>query len=91
MYEKYTDGKRIIYATKKAYEVLYKRQGFRKAEDELIDATERPVIENKQDRHIVGIDDITKTEISEMLSKKGIEHNPKDKKEVLYDLMVGSD
>ncbi|MGY0372480.1 hypothetical protein [Clostridium sp. JNZ J1-5] len=30
--KKYTDGKREIYATKKAYEVLYKQQGFKEIE-----------------------------------------------------------
>ncbi len=30
--KKYTDGKREIYATEKAYEVIYKRQGFKEVE-----------------------------------------------------------
>lgn len=30
--KQYTDGKRIIYATEKAYEVLYKSQGFKPVE-----------------------------------------------------------
>lgn len=32
MYNKYTDGKRIIYATEKAYEAIYKKQGFKEVE-----------------------------------------------------------
>lgn len=32
MYNKYTDGKRIIYATEKAYEAIYKNQGFKEVE-----------------------------------------------------------
>ncbi len=91
MYEKYTDGKRLIYATNRAYEVLYKRQGFKKTEDELIGTIEQPIIEDKGDSNIISIDDITKAEISEILSQKGIEYNPKDKKEVLYALMVEGD
>lgn len=30
--KQYTDGKRVIYATEKAYEVLYKSQGFKPVE-----------------------------------------------------------
>ena len=33
--------------------------------------------------------DITKDEIISKLEERGIDHNPKDKKEVLYSLLVG--
>lgn len=40
---------------------------------------------------IADINDITKAEIIEILTEKGIEHNPRDKKEVLYRLMIEGD
>lgn len=43
----------------------------------------------KVDTNKLDYDGITKDEIIEKLKEKGIEHNPKDKKEVLYDLLVG--
>lgn len=38
--KQYTDGKRTIYATDKAYEVLYKQKGFRPLEEVLAQAKE---------------------------------------------------
>lgn len=55
------------------------------------EGTEQATNEDEEGSNVIGIDDITKAKISEILRRKGIEHNPKDKKEVLYDLMVGSD
>jgi len=52
------------------------------------DLTEQPTSEDDESTNIIGIDDITKPEIIEILREKGIEHNPKDKKEVLYELMI---
>ncbi|WP_315114540.1 hypothetical protein [uncultured Clostridium sp.] len=39
--KKYTNGKREIYATDKAYEVIYKEQGFKER-----DKVEKEVVEN---------------------------------------------
>lgn len=36
-------------------------------------------------------EEITKADIIKMLEEKGIEHNPRDKKEDLYNLLLGSD
>ncbi|MCF6464197.1 hypothetical protein [Clostridium sp. Cult1] len=52
------------------------------------DLTEQPTNGEKEDANTIGIDDITKAEIIEILTQKGIEHNPRDKKEVLYELMI---
>lgn len=52
------------------------------------DLTEQPTTEDNEDTNIIDIDNITKPEIIEMLTQKGIEHNPRDKKEVLYELMI---
>ena len=52
------------------------------------DLTEQPTTEDNEGANIIDIDDITKPEIIEILTQKGIEHNPRDKKEILYDLMI---
>ena len=45
------------------------------------DLTEQPTNGEKEDTNTIGIDDITKPEIIEILTQKGIEHNPRDKRE----------
>lgn len=52
------------------------------------DLAEQPTNEDKEDTNTTGIDDIKKDEIIEILTQKGIEHNPRDRKEVLYELMI---
>ena len=59
--------------------------GFQRRRREL----EEKVRLEKVDTHKLDYDGITKDEIIERLKEKGIEHNPKDKKEVLFDLLVG--
>ena len=54
-------------------------------------ASKQPTIEEIKDDNTIDIDDITKPEIIEILTEKGIEHNPRDKKEVLYNLMIEGD
>ena len=51
----------------------------------------QPTEESKEDGDVIVYDDITKPQIADILSQKGIEHNPRDKKEVLYNLLLGSD
>lgn len=75
------DG-RIINATQKSYDVIYKGQGYEPYEDEVED-------EVAEDLEII-FDDMTKADISELLDDAGIEHNIKDNKQVLFDLL-GSD
>lgn len=74
-------GKKIINATEKTYRVIFKDLGYEvynKVEEK------QPTNEDKG----LGINDITKDKIIEVLTEKGIEHNPRDKKEILYDLMI---
>lgn len=40
-------------------------------------------------KETLSIDDLKKDDIIKMLEERGIEHNPRDKKEVLFDLLVG--
>lgn len=47
---------------------------------------------NKQSEYTketLSIDDLKKDDIIKMLEEQEIEHNPSDKKEVLFDLLVG--
>ncbi|NLI61780.1 MAG: hypothetical protein GX375_10205 [Clostridiales bacterium] len=84
-------GNKVINATKKAYEVVYKHLGYKIYNNEKNDLTEQPNNEDKEGINTIGIDNITKAEIIEKLTEKGIEHNPRDKKEVLYRLMIEGD
>lgn len=68
---------KILAVTEKAYKVVYKDLGYKPYVE---------VIEEDEDYKV--IDEYTKDEISEILTNKGIEHNPRDKKEVLYNLMI---
>lgn len=52
------------------------------------DLTEQPTNEEGEGTNIIGIDNITKAEIIEILTQKGIDHNPRDRKEILYELMI---
>lgn len=84
-------GNKIINATEKAYEVVFKHLGYKVYSDKEIDLTEQPTNEDKEGINTIGIDNITKAEIIEILTQKGIDHNPRDKKEILYNLMVQGD
>lgn len=52
------------------------------------DLTEQPTNEDNKDTNTIDIDDITKPEIIEMLTQKGIDHNSRDRKEILYELLI---
>ena len=84
-------GNKIINATEKAYEVVYKHLGYKIYNNEKNDLTEQPTNEDKEGINTIGIDNITKAEIIEELDRKGIEYNPRDKKQVLYDLLIKGD
>ncbi len=45
------------------------------------------ISEDKEPTNTIAFDDITKDKIIEILTEKGIKHNPKDKKEDLYELL----
>lgn len=84
-------GKKIINATEKTYRVIFKDLGYKIYEDEENGHVKQPVSEDREGINTIGIDDITKDKIIEILNEKGIKHNPKDRKEVLYKLMVDGD
>lgn len=54
-------------------------------------ARKKMLEEEKEEENLreLSINNMTKDEIIEKLEEKGIDHNPRDKKEVLYNLLVG--
>ena len=68
--------------------VLRLREHVLKQQSKKNDLIEQPTIKDNEDINIIDIDDITKPEIIEILTQKGIDHNPRDKKEILFDLLV---
>ena len=69
------DG-RIIDATEKAYRVIFKDKGY------------VPYVHVGNDSNDeIQYDEITKGEIITKLSELGIEHNPRDKKQALFNLL----
>ena len=81
-------GNKVINATEKAYRVIYKDLGYRPYENQ---AHILPTSEEKRKDDVLEINDYTKAEIIEELDRKGIEYNPRDKKQVLYDLLIKGD
>jgi hypothetical protein len=63
--------------------------GFQRRRRQL--AKRKALEEQKKQEEVkkLSIDDMTKEEIIKKLEEKGIEHNPRDKKEVLFKLLVG--
>lgn len=68
--------------------VLRLREHVLKQQSEKNDLTEQPTNEDNEDANIIDIDDIKKDKIIKILTQKGIEHNPRDRKEILYELMI---
>lgn len=81
-------GNKIINATEKAYKVIYKDLGYKPYDKEFLN---EPVADEDKGTNIKPYDDITRAEIIEELDRRGIEYNPRDKKQVLYDLLVKGD
>lgn len=63
--------------------------GFQRRRRQL--AKRKALEEQKKQEEVkkLSIDDLTKDEIIAKLKEKGIEHNPRDKKEDLFKLLVG--
>lgn len=68
--------------------MLLRRYHEKEQEDKALEDDLR--VDNDTDR-VKGCNDITKADIVEQLDQKGIEHNPRDTKQELYDLLLGSD
>lgn len=96
------EGKKALEVSQRLFDVYYKGLGYKKVEPEasksVDDNGEGPDlnpdgIDNDQDElegdELSAYDDITKAEIVERLKNDGIDHNPRDSKEVLYALLEG--
>lgn len=71
--------------------MLLRRYHNKTKEPEENKLSEQPTKGDVKNVDTIGIDKLTKADIGEILSQRGIEFNPRDKKEDLYDLMIGSD
>lgn len=81
MYNKYTDGKRIIYATEKAYEIIYKKQGFKEIEK----LEEYQYIDNEE----IVLEDLKVEELKAIAKEEEIEGYSKMNKEDLITALAG--
>ncbi|WP_313758556.1 Rho termination factor N-terminal domain-containing protein [Tissierella sp.] len=87
MYNQYTDGKRVINITKRAYEVIYRSQGFIELKfiKDIEEAHEQAIKENV----IKSLEKLKVEQLRDLAKEKGIEVHSKMKKEELIAALAG--
>lgn len=85
------EGKKALEVSERLYRVYYKGLGYKLAEAEapqvVDDNNQAP--DGDEGDHEPALDELTKAQIVERLKEKGVEHNPRDTKEVLLKLLEG--
>lgn len=91
---------KMLEVTEKAFKVVYKDLGYKpyNPDTHLLSYLEKEIDKVDEDKeieeeveNIKSFDEITKDEIIERLKEKEIDHNPRDKKEILYNLLIEGD
>lgn len=80
----YTNGNKRIRATEKAFNVVYKRLGFRRADG----PQEAPTDNCQSNDDSLNYDNITKDEIISKLEELEVSHAKRDTKRELFDILV---
>lgn len=85
------EGKKALEVSERLYRVYYKGLGYKLAESDdaqVVDDNDQAPDGDEGD-HEPALDELTKAQIVEQLKEKGVEHNPRDTKEVLLKLLEG--
>lgn len=87
------EGKKALEVSERLYRVYYKGLGYKLAEADDVqvvdDNNQAPEGDEDEGDHEPALDELTKAQIVEQLKEKGVEHNPRDTKEVLLKLLEG--
>ena len=85
------EGKEALEVSERLYRVYYKGLGYKLAEVDDVQVVDdnNQAPEGDGGEPELALDELTKAQIVEQLKEKGVEHNPRDTKEVLLKLSEG--